>query len=150
MSLTATERSPIATIGYNDIGSPNSNTNTAENQLNNINTKEKFDNCLVQSIDEVIASLGAPVMHEFYDQLERNFKIQKIDIPERIEEFMELVHRIFGLGATRLELKFLQVLSKRMQARICCPECEYTVSKWIEMDVSFIDTLSRLRSQYLN
>jgi hypothetical protein len=151
MSLTLLENDQIIVTAYDELVLNICNSHTlAENQSNlEINLKEKFDSCLTQAIDEVIASLGAAVNNEFFEQLDRNFKINNTNIPDRIEDFTKILHRIFGLGASRLELKILQVLNKRMQTKNNLPECEYTVSKWIEMEVSFLDTLFCLRNQYL-
>jgi hypothetical protein len=112
-------------------------------------SKQKFDNYLTQAIDEVITSLGPAVSHALFDKLNQNFNINTTNIADRIDDLVKILHRIFGLGATRLELRILQVLNNRIQAKKSLPECEYTVSKWIEMEVSFIDTLYALKTQYL-
>jgi len=154
MNLTITEKEPIAVISYSDLNPTVNNSTNASNlsntsQSNKTLTEEKFNECLIQAIDEVISSLGAPVKNQFYYRLEQDFKISKTNIPENIEEFSDVLHRIFGLGACRLELKFLQRLHLRIQANTNWPECDYTVPKWIEMEVSFIKTIGFKRRQCL-
>ena len=53
---------------------------------------EQFNNFLIASIDESLILLGEPVKNELYLQLELKFNIKKNDIPQRLEEFSEILH----------------------------------------------------------
>jgi hypothetical protein len=152
MSLTLLGNDPLIITTYDELGLNNSHSHQPNDNDANIDliNKEKFDSCLIQAIDEVFTSLGPAVNNEFFEQINRNFKLNNTNIPDRIEDFAKILHRVFGLGANRLELKILQVLKNKMQAKQNMPECDYTVSKWIEMEVSFIDTLSAMKSQCLD
>src|SRR5665648_116466 len=98
---------------------------------------EKFDELLVESIDEAISSLGEPVKNAVYFHLQNDFSILKKDIPNNLEEFSRIIHKIFGLGASRLEIKFLKNLNLKIEANIKMPECNVPISKWIVNDISF-------------
>jgi hypothetical protein len=152
MSLTLLENEPNLIItSYSELGLNNDTHPSTANVINiEVAIKEKrvFDDCLVHAIDEVFASLGPAVSHAFFEQLNNNFCINDTNLANRLEDFTKILHRVFGLGANRLELKILQVLKNQIQT-VNVPECEYTVSKWIEMEVSFIDTLLALKRQYI-
>jgi len=110
--------------------------------------QEQFDNVLVQAIDEVLASLGEPVKNAFYQHLEVDFNIPKKDIPKNIAKFCSIIHKIFGLGACRLERKFMQNLNSKVQANVEWPECEWSLSKWIVMETSFEENINKIRKNY--
>ena len=110
--------------------------------------QEQFDDVLVQAIDEVLTSLGLPVKNTFYQHLEVDFNIPKKDIPKNIAKFCNIIHKIFGLGACRLERKFMQNLNSKLQANVEWPECEWSLSKWIVMDTSFEENINNIRKNY--
>ena len=110
--------------------------------------KERFDEFLSQSIDEALTSLGEPVKNSLYQHLEVDFNIQKNEIPENIEVFSNIIHKIFGLGACRLERKFLKNLNAKVQSIAELPECECSLSNWIVMEVSFEEYVTKIRKNY--
>ena len=110
--------------------------------------EEQFDEFLVQAIDEAIISLGEPVKNTLYQHLEEDFDMSKNDIPKRIVEFSEIIHKIFGLGASRLEIKFMKNLCTRIQADTKWPEHE-CLSKWIVMEISFDEYIDKMRKNYV-
>jgi len=110
--------------------------------------EEQFDEFLVQAIDEAITSLGEPVKNTVYQHLEVDFCMTKNDIPKRIAEFTEIMHKIFGLGASRLEIKFMKNLCLRIQNDAKWPEHE-CLSKWIVMEVSFEQYIDKMRKNYI-
>ena len=112
------------------------------------NRKEKFDKLLVEAIDEAITSLGEPVKNTFYYRLENDLNIPKNEIPQKLEEFAHIIHKIFGIGASRLEIMFMKNLNSRVKANVQIPEIEWPVSKWIVMEMSFIDYVDNLRKDY--
>ena len=110
--------------------------------------KEKFDELLIEAIDEAITSLGEPVKNTFYYRLENDLNIPKNEIPQKLEEFAHIIHKIFGIGASRLEIMFMKNLNSRVKAKVQMPEYEWPVSKWIVMEMSFVDYVNNLRKEY--
>ena len=110
--------------------------------------EEQFDEFLIQAVDEAITSLGAPVKNALYQHLEDDFNISKNDIPKKIVKFSEIIHKIFGLGASRLEIKFVKNLCSRIQTDIKNPELE-CLSRWIVRELSFDEYVDHLREDYL-
>lgn len=110
---------------------------------------KQFDKFLVESIDEALSLLGVTVKNEFYLRLEVNFNMEKNDIPQRLEEFMVILHRIFNLGASRLEVKFLRNLDLKIPSGSKCILADWSVSMWIEKDMSFIKSINNKRQEFL-
>jgi hypothetical protein len=110
--------------------------------------KEQFDNFLFQAIDEGLSSLGEPVKNSLYQHLEVDFNMPKNEIPQNIASFSGIIHKIFGLGACRLERKFMKNLNTKVQASGELPECECSLSNWIVMDVSFEEYIDKMRKNY--
>jgi hypothetical protein len=116
----------------------------------NISRKLKFDEYLIEAIDEALTSLGAPVKNTLYFQLENNFGMPKNEIPKQIESFIEIIHKIFGLGASRLEIKFMKNLHSKIKVNFEMTELEWPLSKWIVEDMSFTDYICSARNNYCN
>jgi hypothetical protein len=118
-----------------------------ENKINLLN--EQFNKYLIEAIDETLTSLGEPVKNALYNNLECNFGIPKKDIPGKISNFSSILHKIFGLGATRLELKFMKNLNDKIQANINWPECQGPLAKWVIMDISFEGYVFKIREDFI-
>ena len=112
--------------------------------------QQKFNECLIQAVDEALTSLGEPVKNTVYFQLETSFNIPKNQIPDQIEEFTNIMHKIFGLGASRLEIKFMKNLHSKIKVSVETNGCEWPLSKWIVDDMSFTDYIKRTRENYCN
>lgn len=110
---------------------------------------KQFDNFLIESIDETLCLLGTSVKNELYLRLEVNFNMEKNDIPQRLEEFLVILHRIFNLGASRLEVKFLKNLGMKIPVSSKCIIDDWSVSSWIEKDMSFIEAVKNKREEFL-
>jgi hypothetical protein len=119
-----------------------------DNSLKEI-TSRQFDNFLIESIDETLTLLGATVKNEFLLRLQVNFNMEKNDIPQRLEEFMSILHKIFNLGASRLELKFLRNLDLKIPSGSKCIVADWSVSTWIEKDASFVKLINDKRQEFL-
>jgi hypothetical protein len=109
---------------------------------------EKFDEFLMESIDEALCSLGEPVKNAVYLHLQNDFGLEKNNITARIEEFSDIMHKIFGLGASRLEIKFLKNLKSKVNVNVQLLEYEWPLSKWIVMDMSFVEYVKSMRKSY--
>jgi len=118
--------------------------------LDKTSAKRKFDQLLIEAIDETLASLGVPVKNMLYFQLENCFNMPKEEIPNHIDEFTGIMHKIFGLGASRLEVKFLKNLKLKIDFGTEINGCELTLSDWIINDESFKEYVNCMRKSYCN
>jgi hypothetical protein len=105
---------------------------------------EKLDQYLIEAIDETLTSLGEPVKNTLYQQL-ASFNIEKKDLPQKLDNFLYLIHKIFGLGGSRLELKFAINLQAKIKGHSKYSEADLTLSSWIANDMSFKTCLNELR-----
>lgn len=121
-----------------------------ELQTPNVSTQEKFNECLIQAVDEALTSLGEPVKNTVYFKLENNFSIPKSEIPAQIDEFTNIMHKIFGLGASRLEIKFMKNLYSKIKTNVEINGCEWPLSNWIVEDISFTEYVQKTREEYCN
>lgn len=62
--------------------------------------------------------LGKEATKAMYDQLEREFYIDRNKIPEHLEDFFMLLERIYGLKSDMIE----RVIAKKLWARLVQPE----------------------------
>jgi len=110
--------------------------------------EEDFDDILLETIDETLSSLGEPVKNAFYFHLQTNFNISKNEIPKKIYEFSNIVQKIFGSGAGRLEIKLMKTLHSKIDVNVKWPEYEAPLSKWIVTDMTFIEYVNSMRQNY--
>ena len=108
----------------------------------------EFDDVLLETIDETISSLGGAVKNAVYFHLQSNFNITKNEIPKRINEFSGIIHKIFGSGAGRLEIKFMKTLHSKINVNVKWPEYQDPLSKWVVMDMTFIEYVDSMRKSY--
>jgi hypothetical protein len=105
--------------------------------------EEEFDDILLETIDETLSSLGEPAKNAIYFHLENNFRVSKNEIPKKIYEFSDFIQKIFGSGAGRLEIKFMSTLHSKINVNVKWPEYKGPLSKWIIMDMTFIEYVNR-------
>jgi hypothetical protein len=110
--------------------------------------EEDFDDILLETIDETLSSLGEPVKNAVYFHLQTNFNISKNEIPKKIKEFSNIVQKIFGSGACRLEIKLMKTLHSKIEVNVKWPEYEAPLSKWIVADMTFIEYVNSMRQNY--
>lgn len=110
--------------------------------------EEDFDDILLETIDETLSSLGEPVKNAVYFHLQTNFNISKNEIPKKINEFSNIVQKIFGSGASRLEIKLMKTLHSKIDLNVKWPEYEAPLSKWIVTDMTFIEYVNSMRQNY--
>ena len=80
----------------------------------NVNKKiVDFEELLQEAIDEGLSLLGESAKQVVYFHLEKTFKMNRLDIPYRIEEFIDAINRIFGTGAKILEIQIMKCLFKK-------------------------------------
>ena len=63
---------------------------------------KKFENVLLETIDQAFSTLGENVKKSIYFHLNQKFMITKQDIPYRIDDFSDALEQIFGTGARML------------------------------------------------
>ena len=73
-----------------------------------------FEEVLLEAIDEGLSLLGESPKQAVYFHLEKTFKMNRLDIPYRIEEFTDAVEKIFGSGAKILEIQIMKCLFKKV------------------------------------
>jgi len=73
-----------------------------------------FEKLLLEAVDEGLSSLGDSPKQAIYFYLEKTFKINKQEIPYKIEEFAEALEKIFELGAKFLEILIIKCLYNRV------------------------------------
>ena len=106
----------------------------------------QFDLLLIESIDEVFTTLGEPCKNGIYARLEHNHSMTKHQIAPRIEEFSKILHKIFGLSASLLEIKFIKALHAKTKVNIELPECD--LLKWVEGNLTFIEYVTNLKRSF--
>ena len=72
--------------------------------------KQSFERLLLKAIDEGLSSLGDSPKRVVYFYIEKKFDIKKRDIPYKVEEFVDALEKIFGLGAKFLEILIIKRL----------------------------------------
>jgi hypothetical protein len=77
-----------------------------------------FEELLTEAIDEGLSLLGESSRQVVYFYLEKTFKMKKLDIPYRIEEFIDAIEKIFGNGAKILEIQIMKCLYKKAGNKI--------------------------------
>ena len=73
-----------------------------------------FEKLLLEAVDEGLSSLGDSPKQAIYFYLERSFKIKKMDIPSKIDEFANAIEKIFGHGAKHLEIQIMKRLYEKI------------------------------------
>ena len=73
-----------------------------------------FEEVLLEAIDEGLSLLGESSKRAVYFYLERSFGIRKVDIPSKIEEFVDAIEEIFGCGAKYLEIQMMKRLYEKV------------------------------------
>ena len=72
------------------------------------NKQQRFDQLLIEAIDDALCSLGEEVKNDIYNCLEKDFSITKHGLPQHIGEFSNFLYRIFGPYARFVEIKCMK------------------------------------------
>ncbi len=84
-----------------------------------IGEKKTFDESLIESIDEVLTAIGNSIKHKIYLHLKNDCGISKNQIPNRIQDFMNVLQVILGVGARHIELQLIKQI--QVKTGISCP-----------------------------
>jgi hypothetical protein len=76
--------------------------------------KAKFEEILMEAIDEGLSLLGESSKQALYFHLKKAFKMDKQDIPYRIDEFTDAIEKIFGGGVKIIEIQIMKCLFKKV------------------------------------
>ena len=101
--------------------------------------KGSFEAIIIEAVDEIFSSFGHYCKQAIYFQLENTFKIKKQEIPFKIEDFVDAMEQIFGIGAKIIETKIIEIIHKRTKDFTYFPKNE---------DLVFTDYMTSLRRFY--
>jgi len=73
-----------------------------------------FERFLLEAVDEGLSSLGESSKQAVYYHLEKGFKIKKHEIPNNVEDFEKAIEKIFGMGASFLEILIMKRLFEKV------------------------------------
>ena len=74
---------------------------------------DKFKVALMEAIDEGLSAFSTLNKQEIYFHIENIFKIKKDEIPYKIEDFVDAIEQIFGIGAKLIEIRIIEALHKK-------------------------------------
>jgi hypothetical protein len=72
--------------------------------------RHEFKKLLLEAVDESLSILGDLAKRAVYSCLEKNFKIKKQEIPNKIEGFTKAMEEILGPGAKLLQIQIMKHL----------------------------------------
>ena len=106
---------------------------------------KNFDQLLLEAIDQGLSGLGGAGKASIYIYLEGLFNIRKQEIPNKLDDFSNALHRIFGLGARQLEILIL----KNLQAKVGSL-CKMDTPSWLAQDLTFTRYVELMKLNYKN
>ena len=77
--------------------------------------KRDFKRILLEAVDEGLSSLGESSKVAVYFHLQKNFNVRKEEIPCNVEAFAEAMEKIFGQGASFLEILIMKRLHEKVR-----------------------------------
>ena len=115
-------------------------------------SETKFEEVLLEAIDEGLSLLGESSKQAIYFHLEKAFKMNRLDIPYRIEDFTDAIERLFGAGAKILEIHIMRCLFKKAGYNFKhYPKQEnLTFIEYIAVVKLEKDKNDKIKEQYLN
>lgn len=75
---------------------------------------EDFKKVFIEAVDNGLLALGESPRNAIYFHLERNLKLKKEEIPEKVEKFLEGLENIFGPGSRIVEKVIVKDLYTRL------------------------------------
>ena len=73
-----------------------------------------FKELLLEAVDTALSSLGDSSKQAIYFYLEKNFTVEKQEIPNKVEEFANAIEEMLGYGAKILEVEIMKQLYMRI------------------------------------
>ncbi len=99
-------------------------------------SNNNFEKLLIETVDRELASMGDSGKEAIYFYLKSAFEIEKHQIPDKIENFVDALEEIFGAGAKLIELRIIEALHERVN------EFKYFPNQG---DLTFTEYLAALR-----
>jgi hypothetical protein len=94
--------------------------------------KEDFEKRLLEAVDEALSSLGESSKQAIYFHLNRNFNIEREEIPYKIADFIGALEEVFGVGANFLEVLIMRRLHETVGGAFEWKESEeFTFTEYI-------------------
>ena len=100
-----------------------------------------FEELVIEAIDQTLSKLGMGIKQTFYHFLEVHYKLSKEDVPNRIGDFVDALEKIFGTGASLIEINIVKTLRQKI------PSFLYIAKS---SDLVFEDYLELLRRHFEN
>jgi hypothetical protein len=90
------------------------------NRLKNktLNITDSFEDIFLEAVDESLSIIGEPAKNTVYNYLKRTFKMNKQEIPYRIDEYITAIEKMFGTGAKIIQIQTLKKLYKKVGCEI--------------------------------
>ena len=120
------------------------NKNNVTEKLNESSETNDFSRILQEAISEALSTLGEGVTVSIFFHLENKFGIKKRDIPQKISDFSDALERIFGIGASNLEIMFMESLHSKLSFVCKWP----TGCKWDVPQVTFPEYVQLMRQKF--
>ena len=73
---------------------------------------------IIECVDSVLNQLGESIGKVIYFHLERNFGVNKKEIPNQPETFSKALHSIFGKGAEIIERLIVKKIQERFKLNL--------------------------------
>ena len=91
-----------------------------------------FEKLLLEAVDEQLTSLGESSKQALYFHLERGFNIKKQEIPQKTEAFVNAMEKIFGQGASYLEILIMKKLHSKIGFEIKLNAPDLRFAEYVE------------------
>jgi hypothetical protein len=114
-----------------------------DGRLINEKKAEKFEDILLDAIDDAFSLLGEEVKKSLYLHLAHDLLLAKQDIPDRISDFSDALERLFGIGARQLELLIMQKLHQKISASY-----KWEGPSWLIPDLTFVKYVQLMDLSY--
>lgn len=83
-------------------------------------SENKYDTVIMDAIEDSLSSFKSFDKQEVYFHLETTFNIRKKEIPRKMEDFVNALEEIFGVGARLIEIRIIKSIHQRV------PEFRFT------------------------
>ncbi len=98
---------------------------------------QKFDEALLNAVDFAFHALGKSCQLALYFHLKTIFHVERVDIPNKVEQFDDALNSIFRDGAVFLERLILERLCEELRVKF---EEKYVFG--------FVEAVSRIRNMF--
>ena len=85
-------------------------------------SKCELETDMLEMINDGLSSFNNLETEAIYLNLEKNFKIQKEEIPNKIEEFADAIEHILGTGAKIVEIAIIERIHQRIPKFVFIPK----------------------------